>query len=234
MQIKDFAKIFFVVLLAHLAVLDVGENVMLIRFTKPIILLSLIAFYIHHTSARKPFEGKFLFALMLSLVGDVLLMFTDFSKDWFMFGLAAFLVAQVYFSVSFLTENPRQKGLVQKKWWLVLPFMVYGIWFVILLYPGLSGVLVPVYLYAFMLMMMAIAALNRNGKVHVRSFQLVFAGALLFVLSDSVLAYAKFVDAFPRSAVVVMATYGIAQFLMVWGMLFDRLNTSTDLHQKQF
>ena len=84
-----------------------------------------------------------------------------------------------------------------------------------------------------MLVSMAVAALNRSGKVAARSFQFVFIGALFFVSSDSILAYTKFVGGFPKSEIVVMATYGIAQFLLVWGMLYGRLNPSTDQHQIQ-
>ena len=233
MQIKDFAKIFFVILILHLAVLDVGESEMLIRFTKPLLLFSLIAFYMHHTSQRQNFESTFLAGLFFSLAGDVFLMLEQKGEIYFMLGLGAFLVAQIFYTISFLIENKHAKGLVQRQLWLLLPFLAYGFWFVQHLQNNLGELLAPVAVYASMLVAMAASALNRNGKVATKSFWLVFAGALFFVASDSFLAIAKFVGPFPKSGIVVMATYGIAQFLLVWGMLYQRLHPNTDQHQKR-
>lgn len=224
MQLKDFSKIFFTVLLVHLAVVDVGENQALINFTKPLILLSLIAFYASGTSKRLSFEKKFLAGLVFSLLGDVFLIFTNNGEHFFMMGLGAFLVAQIFYCLAFLGQLKGAKGFVIKNIWLVIPFLAYAGWFVNLLYPHLGDLLVPVAVYALVLMAMVIFALNRKGQVPAQSFVLVFAGALFFVASDSILAYAKFVDAFSHSRVIVMSTYGIAQFLLVWGMLFERQN----------
>jgi uncharacterized membrane protein YhhN len=47
----------------------------------------------------------------------------------------------------------------------------------------------------------------------------VLAGAVLFVLSDSTLAYAKFINTFPGSRELTMLTYMLAQFLLVQGLL---------------
>ncbi len=225
MLLKDFAKIYFTVLLLHLAVLDVGESQILIQFTKPIILLSLIAFYMQHTAVRKNFENKFLIGLIFSLTGDVFLMFTHKGEIWFMLGLGAFLIAQLFYLLAFFKDGDEVKGVVQRYPWLILPFLAYAFWFVNMLKPSLANLVLPVGVYAIALVAMAISALNRHGKVVKTSFLLVFFGALFFVISDSVLAYTKFVGPFSKSQVVVMATYGIAQFLLVWGMLFKRLQT---------
>lgn len=232
MKIKDFSKIYFVVLLAHLAVLDVGEDEALILFTKPLILFSLIAFYVYHTEGRKAFETKFLIGLFFSLIGDVFLMLADKGEIYFMLGLASFLVAQVSYAISFLTEKKNSSGFVKQHIWLIIPFVVYGIWFVRFLQNDLGDLMLPVAIYATVLVAMAASALNRKGLVAEKSFWLVFSGALFFVASDSILAVAKFKGAFQYSNVLVMATYGVAQFLLVWGMLFSRLNPNTDQHQK--
>ena len=225
MLLKDFSKIFFTILVLHLVVIDVGESEMLLFFTKPLILLSLIAFYWGHTENRQSFETKFLLGLVFSLLGDVLLMFSEKAELFFMLGLGAFLIAQVFYSWAFIKENIGTKGLLQRQPWLALVLLGYGVWFVLLLKDNLGSLLVPVIVYAFMLTTMANAALNRFGKVPVKSFVLVFVGALFFVASDSVLAYTKFVDVFPYSRIVVMATYGLAQYFLVWGMLQKRLDS---------
>jgi len=222
-QIKDFAKVFFVILILHLAVLDVGESEMLIRFTKPLLLFSLIAFFMHHTSKRQRFENTFLAGLFFSLAGDVFLMLEQKGEIYFMLGLGSFLLAQIFYSISFFIENKQTKGFLQQRIWLVLPFLAYGFWFVHHLENKLGNLVLPVAIYATMLVVMAISALNRKGLVANKSFWLVFGGALLFVLSDSILAMAKFQGAFKYDKVLVMLSYGIAQFLLVWGILYQRL-----------
>lgn len=46
---------------------------------------------------------------------------------------------------------------------------------------------------------------------------LMMTGALLFVISDSVLAINKFYQSFELAGVVIMLTYGIAQFFITEG-----------------
>jgi uncharacterized membrane protein YhhN len=66
---------------------------------------------------------------------------------------------------------------------------------------------------------MLIAAINRYGKVSRLSFILVLAGAVLFVISDSLIALNKFGFPFVFSGVAVMTTYIAAQYLIVTGVL---------------
>jgi uncharacterized membrane protein YhhN len=76
---------------------------------------------------------------------------------------------------------------------------------------------IPVALYAFAISLMGFLALNRLGRVNTDSFNWVFFGALLFILSDSVLAYNKFVDRLSGVGVIVMTTYMVAQYLITIG-----------------
>jgi uncharacterized membrane protein YhhN len=45
------------------------------------------------------------------------------------------------------------------------------------------------------------------------------AGALLFVCSDSLLAINKFGQPFRFAGLLIMFTYCLAQFLIVWGVV---------------
>jgi uncharacterized membrane protein YhhN len=225
LRLKDFSKLYFTILLIHLVAIDVGESDILINFTKPLLLLSLIAFFWHHTPERNRSDTLFLGALFFSWLGDILLMFTKHGELYFILGLGAFLIAQIQYVLSFSNEVRGKSALLRKKPWLALPFLAYGAYFVYVLYPNLGNLVVPVMLYALVLVSMAIASLNRGSAVHPRSFSLVFIGALFFIASDSVLAFAKFNGEFAYSRVITMATYGVAQYFLVWGKLMDRLET---------
>jgi uncharacterized membrane protein YhhN len=66
---------------------------------------------------------------------------------------------------------------------------------------------------------MALTALFRYGRTNSKSFLLIFIGAVLFMVSDSVLAINKFHNAFSAAGALIMLTYCLAQFLIVEGAL---------------
>ena len=74
-------------------------------------------------------------------------------------------------------------------------------------------------LYALTLLTMGIWAHKRRGATSSASFLMVSAGALLFVLSDSMIAINKFTIEVPAERLLVMSTYIIAQYLIIQGLL---------------
>jgi uncharacterized membrane protein YhhN len=88
-----------------------------------------------------------------------------------------------------------------------------------LLYPGLGGMLLPVLAYMVVLLSMGIWAHKRRGATTAVSFTLVSAGAMLFVISDGLIAINKFAFEIPAERILVMSTYIAAQYLIVQGLL---------------
>jgi YhhN family len=68
---------------------------------------------------------------------------------------------------------------------------------------------------------MGVAAAFRKGSTSYSSYTWVLAGAILFILSDSTIALNKFLQHFEAASLLVMTTYGAAQWLIVWGMTRD-------------
>lgn len=79
--------------------------------------------------------------------------------------------------------------------------------------------------YIFVISIMAILAAYRYKRVNLYSFRLIYWGALFFVISDSALAYNKFVEPFSFSGVLIMATYMIAQYLITLGAIERKVET---------
>lgn len=186
---------------------------------KPLILGWIIMYYLlyHHKGGFNP---VLLFAFIFSWAGDILLMFAWKSDLWFFGGVGAFFVAQAFFIISFVRSTGVSNGMIRKRPWFLLPFAVYLVAIFILVYPGLEGVMIPVVgVYAISLVLMAVAAFNRLGSVKIASFTLVFLGAVSFVVSDSLLAFNKFLDPLPRGGFIVMSFYIVAQLLIVEGMV---------------
>ena len=82
--------------------------------------------------------------------------------------------------------------------------------------------LIPVLFYMLTILTMSTAAYLRKGSVHKISYNLVLLGAVLFMVSDSILALNKFYKPLAFSHVSIMFTYAIAQLCIVLGMLKQR------------
>jgi len=83
------------------------------------------------------------------------------------------------------------------------------------LWPGLAFVLwIPVVLYMLCLLAMVAQAVSRHLALRRPDSLLAAAGGLLFLLSDTLLAYNKFHAPLPVSALWILSTYYTALFLI--------------------
>ena len=143
--------------------------------------------------------------LVCSLAGDVFLMLPG---DWFVPGLASFLVAHLLYLSAFV-----RGGWRASPW----PAVVCGAYLMILMWwllPQAGAVRVPVALYGLTITAMAWQALERWRALRTAAAALAAAGALLFVASDSALAVNRFAWPFALSPLAVMGTYVPAQWLI--------------------
>lgn len=184
--------------------------------SKPAILTLLIIFY-SKQSQSEPMKIRSitLGALILSLIGDILLMFTATSELYFIGGLIAFLLAHIMYILVFLKQRHQQTSTLP----ITLLLLIYGAGIFYILKDGLNDLLIPVIIYMLVILTMAVTAFLRKGNVSKSSFNLVFFGAIFFLISDSLLALNKFYEPMASSGVTVMLTYGIAQYLIVLGLL---------------
>ncbi len=158
--------------------------------------------------------------LFFSWAGDVFLELSKNNDKLFIVGLACFLLAHImYLTAFFLT--PGHNSVLNNRFYLLIPVLIYGIILVSYLYADLDGMRLPVILYTIVILSMMAGALNRIDKVKKFSFYMVLAGAIFFVISDSVIAFNKFVRQFDSSGIVIMSTYIIAQYLIVTGYIFQ-------------
>jgi uncharacterized membrane protein YhhN len=177
-----------------------------------IIPLLILIFLVNFRDGWNLPDKLLLAGLIFSWAGDVTLQYN------FIGGLAFFLLAHVFYLSTFFA-TPGKNVIFRQKLYLLIPVIIYGVILVYLLYNDLGAMRLPVILYAIVILTMLAAALNRSEKVNRLSFYLVLAGAILFVISDSVIAIDKFSYNFELSRMVTMSTYVIAQFLIVTGYI---------------
>ena len=175
----------------------------------------LFAFYWLESRSDKR-ERSILLAISFSWLGDVFLMLENSHELFFIAGLGSFLIAHVFYVFNFY----RKSTLSISQILIAFGLLAYGIIMLFLLFPALPNDLqIPVTVYVFVILLMALSSLTRKNSVPEISFRLVFLGALLFVVSDSLIAVSKFLLPIPFSGLMIMATYIPAQFLIVWGKM---------------
>ncbi len=185
------------------------------QYTKPL-LMPLLMIYVYKSSLGNTTARILLLfvALLFSWLGDVVLMYQE-NETYFMAGIGLFLVAQITY-IFVLKKSMYQKPSLDLM--KVLPFLIYaGILFYVLLPAG--DFTVPIIIYGLVIMIMAIMARTREGNTAQNSYQLALLGSLLFLASDSILAFNAFHTAIPYAGVLIMSTYCGAQLLLVLGIL---------------
>ena len=148
--------------------------------------------------------------ILFSLGGDIFLMLP---RDAFVWGLASFLVAHLFYIAAYISRA----GL-QMNWLLLAPFVLYVAVLLYLLLPHTGVVRVPVILYAVVLMAMGWQAAALWWAVRDTAALLAMAGALLFIASDSILALDKFRAPIPQRDLLIMSTYYGALLLIAWSV----------------
>jgi len=160
--------------------------------------------------AQSPrYRRRILAGIACSLLGDVFLMLPG---DLFVPGLVAFLCGHLCFIAAFLGDSRFGARPL-----LLLACLGYGAMNLYLLWDAIGAPLrVPVIVYVLVLACMGGQALVRarlfaqRGDAQAPAARLAAAGALMFLLSDSLLAWNRFHGAIPWSSLWVLSAYYLA------------------------
>jgi len=155
--------------------------------------------------------GLLALALAFSTAGDILL---DLDPRLFAFGLGAFLLAHLTY-VSLFARN-RTAGIRQDPAHLaaVLLVLVYSATLSVWIVPSVGELAVPVVLYICALTAMVCTAILARFRQ-----RWVAVGAILFLISDSLLAIHKFKQPVPLRDYLVWSTYYLGQYGIALGYL---------------
>jgi uncharacterized membrane protein YhhN len=219
---KYFSLVFFLIVIAEL-ICDSYEGLTQFHyFTKPAIVIALLIFFWKQSrELNKSLRNSVVIALIFSVLGDILLLFVDVNPNYFMLGLVAFLLAHLMYVLAFLKHRNKTK----KPFVFIVFLLVFASGLFYFLKDDLNAMLIPVIVYMAVILTMATTAFLRQGCVSTLSYNLVCIGALIFMLSDSILALNKFYQPLPLSNISIMTTYALAHYFIVIGILNH--NTTT-------
>jgi len=205
---------------------------------KPGTMFLIIALAAGGLSGAGPYGALVLAGLLFSVAGDIFLVLP---RNRFLAGLASFFAAHLCYIAAFgwwslgqgaplareaaLSASAETGGAVAglaglarvPDALLAAALLVAGVLFFRRLRPGVlrnggRRMLLPVGLYIGAISLMVLAAAGTRSPA-------VVAGALLFYLSDAILAWNRFVRPLPRADLGVMSTYFAAQYLLANSVL---------------
>jgi len=195
----------------------------LIFATKPLLMVTLFVWFYLQTkeSANSKFRKYLLLSIVFAFGGDTFLMFLPFDEIFFLLGLGSFLIGQLFYVFAFSNSIVHSKKPFNKPLGIALLIIFLGYYGILMfsLYPYLEDFLIPVLVYGIAVCAMGVSAGWRLNKVSRQSFTLVFVGAMLFVLSDTIIAVNQFLykGNLLNAQVFIMITYVLAQYLIAKG-----------------
>jgi len=212
----DYVRLFWA--LAATDIIAVAFDIPVNHYiAKPLLMPVLIG--LMGTSGRAPGKKYIIRGLFFAFFGDVFLLFENKNSLFFIFGLVSFLTTHIFYIIYFLKIQSANTSLVKKQPLLPILVIAYGVSLVWLLYPHLADLKIPVMVYAAVICTMLICSMHVFLKVKQPANWYFLSGALLFVISDSLLAINKFYQPFSYAAIFIMLTYCAAQYFIVNGFI---------------
>ena len=210
-------------MLALLDIAGIAANQQTLHFIAKPLLIPALLLLLLFTKSLVPGKNLLLAGLLFSWMGDLFLLFEYKNKLFFIFGLASFLTTHIFYIIYFLRIRSVNISLLKKQPFLIALVLAYGIALVMLLYPHLGDLKLPVIIYAAVICTMLLCSLHIFLKVNTKAARYFLTGAAAFVLSDSLLAIDKFYAQHPAdqlfgyAGVCIMLTYCAAQYFIVRG-----------------
>ncbi|MDP2540871.1 hypothetical protein CSC81_14250 [Tenacibaculum discolor] len=185
----------------------ITQNKTIEMIFKPLLMTSLAVVYL--VSVKKP-SFWLLSALFFSFWGDVFLL--D-KANFFVFGLASFLVAHVVYikiTTSFLYKDSAVRILTS-----AIPFVLLFVGLLGLIYNNLGDMLLPVIVYGVAISTFGTAALLNYRQQKTTANTWLLLGAILFIASDSFIALNNFYMPKPLFNIAIIVLYIVSQYLIV-------------------
>jgi uncharacterized membrane protein YhhN len=152
-------------------------------------------------------------ALLFSLAGDITL---DIDRSrFFILGLVFFLISHIFYIVLLVKHFKWQKNRI-------LPFalvILYAVVLTVILKDIDPSRLPAVMAYLLIISVMTAVAFMYKPTEEKKSFVLIPIGAVIFMLSDSIIAVNQFLRPIPHSLIYSLTLYFTAQMLITGGFI---------------
>lgn len=154
-------------------------------------------------------------ALSFSCLGDV---FLDLPGNYFVQGLVSFLVAHFIYILLFVRNWPRPLKPSGGQLALSAAVLIFSLMLSNWLAPSLGAMANPVMVYICAITVMVVSTILAGF-----SKRYVWIGAMLFMLSDSMIAAGRFKTPVPQADYLIWGTYYLGQYCIAVGFLQEKL-----------
>jgi len=182
---------------------------------KPFILLALLFLYSQSVEFRNKWYAM---ALIFCFFGDVFLLYSG--ENVFKFGLGFFLIAHLLFIT--IVAKRIEKISFLNGFISIISFSIVLFLLLFLLKDSLNDLFIPVLIYGVVICTFGVVSLLDFLNTKSKKSLLMFLGAIVFIVSDAILAINKFYNAALALQVAVMVTYISAQYLIYSSMVLDK------------
>jgi uncharacterized membrane protein YhhN len=151
------------------------------------------------------YKSLIMTGLLFSLLGDIFLMLPG---DRFLAGLAAFLIAHLFYISGFLVDQ----GM--PVFWPILPVFSLAVlvgWYI---QEGMGEMKIPAFAYMGVISVLLWLAWSRWINEGQMDHLLAFCGAALFMISDLILGINKFKRRFKAARLLDLSAYYVGQWLI--------------------
>jgi uncharacterized membrane protein YhhN len=163
---------------------------------KPLTLFLIISIVILFPVIDQKYKIFILTGLLFSLLGDVFLIFP---QQHFTKGLLAFLLGHVFYIIAFIVSA----GFYHTEW-IYLPIVLVSILYLKNILPYSGKKTIPIIIYIIIIAIMGWMALERLYSLQTLGALLAATGAILFMISDSILALNKFKKRFRSAELIIL------------------------------
>lgn len=174
-------------------------------FFKPITTIILIILAVNiNLNTQTDYSLITIIALVFCLFGDVFLLF----KRTFLYGLISFLIAHLFFTYNFTTIIGFTTNIIP-----LIILLIYVFVFFIKVYKKTGSYTFPILFYMLIIVLMGWQAINLF--LHFRSLAYFFLmiAALLFMISDTIIAYKKFKKEFKYAELFILSFYWLSIYI---------------------
>ncbi len=214
---KSFLFIFLCFLLIDLVFTNIDHLYKYRYATKIWVVITLtIHFYYNSSSLLRKERILIFLALFFSLIADIVLI-TD-NLFFLVVGMSMFILVKICYSIVYFFKAQFDIDRL-------LPFLticlLYSLFVIYFLYDAIGELYIPVYTYIFISLVMTKMAYLRYKRVNSKSYYLVLLGAIVFIISETIMAFYNFYKPLPFTFTLVMTTYALSQYLSIRGIILQ-------------